>query len=42
VGDQLFFHSSERLQINNLDPASPQPDEHRIRSLLFARRVLPD
>lgn len=40
LGDKLFIHSSERVQINSLDPASPIRDEHRIRTLLRARRVL--
>ena len=41
LGDKLFIHSSERVQINSLDPESPIRDEHRIRTLLRARRVLP-
>ncbi len=41
LGDRLFIHSSERVRINSLDPASPIRDEHRIRTLLCARRVLP-
>jgi cell wall-associated NlpC family hydrolase len=41
LGDKLFIHSSERVQINSLDPDSPIRDEHRIRTLLRARRVLP-
>jgi cell wall-associated NlpC family hydrolase len=40
LGDKLFIHSSERVQINSLDPASPIRDELRIRTLLSARRVL--
>jgi hypothetical protein len=40
LGDKLFIHSSERVQINSLDPESPIRDEHRIRTLLRARRVL--
>jgi cell wall-associated NlpC family hydrolase len=41
LGDKLFIHSSERVQINSLDPESPIRDEHRIITLLRARRVLP-
>ena len=37
--DKLFIHSSERVQINSLDPSSPIRDEPRIRSLIRARRV---
>jgi hypothetical protein len=42
LGDKLFIHSSERVRINSLDPQSPIRDEHRFRSLLGARRVLPE
>jgi gamma-D-glutamyl-L-lysine dipeptidyl-peptidase len=42
LGGSLFIHSSERVQINSMDPSSPIRDEFRIRSLLHARRVLPD
>jgi hypothetical protein len=42
LGDKLFIHSSERVQINSLDPASPIRDERRIRTLLEVRRVLPE
>lgn len=42
LGDKLFIHSSERVQINSLDPNSPIRDEHRFRSLLSAQRVLPE
>ncbi len=38
--DKLFIHSSERVQINSLDPDSPIRDEHRIHTLLRARRIL--
>lgn len=41
LGDRLFIHASERVRINSLDPASPIRDEHRIRTLIQARRVLP-
>ncbi len=41
LGKKLFLHASERVQVNSLDPASPIRDEHRIRTLLKARRVLP-
>ena len=40
LGDKLFIQASERVQISSLDPASPIRDEHRIRTLLRARRVL--
>jgi len=42
LGDKLFIQSSERVRISSLDPASPLCDEYRIRSLLAARRVLPE
>jgi cell wall-associated NlpC family hydrolase len=42
LGDKLFIHSSERVRIASLDPESPIRDENRIRSLLRARRVLPE
>ena len=41
LGDKLFIQASERVQINSLDPASPIRDEHRIRTLLRATRVIP-
>ena len=41
LGDKLFIHSSERVQISSLDPQSPIRDENRIRTLLRARRILP-
>ncbi|HWQ90338.1 MAG TPA: C40 family peptidase [Clostridia bacterium] len=40
--DKLFIHSSERVQINSLDPGSTRRDERRISNLLYARRVLPE
>ena len=40
LGKRLFLHSSERVQINSLDPASPIRDERRIRTLLRVRRVI--
>lgn len=40
LGDKLFIHSSERVQISSLDPQSPIRDENRIRTLLRARRIL--
>jgi len=42
LGNKLFLHSSERVQINSLDPASPIRDERRIRTLLRVRRVIRD
>lgn len=41
LGDKLFIHSSERVHLSSLDPQSPLRDEHRIRTLLRARRLLP-
>ena len=41
LGKKHFIQSSERVQISSLDLNSPIRDEHRIRSLLGARRVLP-
>ena len=42
LGDKLFIHSSERVHISSLDPASPIRDAQRIRMLLHARRILPE
>ncbi len=42
LGDKRFIHSSESVHISSLDPASPLRDENRIRTLLHARRVLPE
>jgi gamma-D-glutamyl-L-lysine dipeptidyl-peptidase len=41
LGDKLFIHSSERVHLSSLDPNSPIRDDHRIQTLLRARRVLP-
>ena len=42
LGDKLFIQSSQRVKISSFDPDSPLFDEHHSRSLLFARRVLPE
>ncbi len=42
LGGKLFIQSSERVQISSLDPDSPVSDPHRIRTLIAARRFLPD
>jgi cell wall-associated NlpC family hydrolase len=42
LGDKLFIHSSERVRISSLDSHSPLRDENRIRTLLRARRILPN
>jgi hypothetical protein len=42
LGDKLFIHSSEMVRINSLDPNSPISDVRRIRTLIRAKRVLPD
>lgn len=42
LGEKLFIHSSDRVRINSLDPHSPISDARRIRTLLSARRVLPE
>jgi gamma-D-glutamyl-L-lysine dipeptidyl-peptidase len=42
MGDKLFIHSSERVQISSLDPASPNVDRLRLRTLIRARRILND
>jgi len=42
LGGKLFIHASARVRISSLDPGSPLRDEARIRTLLRARRVLPD
>jgi len=39
--DKLFIHASKRVRINSLDPNSSLRDMRRIRSLLGARRLLP-
>jgi cell wall-associated NlpC family hydrolase len=41
LGEKRFIQSSERVQISSLDPNSTLRDEHRIRSLIGARRILP-
>jgi cell wall-associated NlpC family hydrolase len=41
LGEKQFIQSSERVQVSSLDPNSPIRDEHRIRSLIGARRILP-
>ena len=41
LGDRQFIQSSERVQVSSLDPNSPIRDEHRIRSVIGARRILP-
>jgi cell wall-associated NlpC family hydrolase len=41
LGEKRFIQSSERVQISSLDPNSTIRDEHRIRSLIGARRILP-
>lgn len=42
LGDKLFIHSSERVQISSLDADSPIRDVRLIRTLRRARRVLPE
>ena len=42
LGDKLFIHSSEMVHISSLDPESPIHDENWIRTLVRARRILPD
>jgi cell wall-associated NlpC family hydrolase len=42
LGDKLFIQSSQRVKISSFDPESPLFDEHHSRSLLFARRLLPE
>ena len=42
LGDKLFIQASELVRISSLDSASPLSDERRIRSLLHARRILPE
>jgi cell wall-associated NlpC family hydrolase len=40
--DKRFIQASIMVHISSLDPDSPLSDRRRIRSLLHARRVLPD
>jgi gamma-D-glutamyl-L-lysine dipeptidyl-peptidase len=40
--EKRFIQASIMVQINSLDPASPISDQRRIRSLLHARRILPN
>jgi cell wall-associated NlpC family hydrolase len=40
--DKLFIQSSVMVHVSSLDPASPLSDRRRIRTLLHARRVLPN
>jgi cell wall-associated NlpC family hydrolase len=42
LGDKLFIHSSEMVRINSLDSNSPIADARRIRTLIHAKRVLPN
>lgn len=42
LGDKLFIHSADRVRVNSLDPQSPIGDVRRLRTLLEARRVLPE
>ena len=42
LGDKLFIQSSEMVRISSLDYDSPIGDRRRIRSLLHARRILPE
>jgi cell wall-associated NlpC family hydrolase len=41
LGDKTYIQSSERVRISSLDSASPIYDPYHGRSLLFARRILP-
>jgi cell wall-associated NlpC family hydrolase len=40
--DKRFIQASVMVHISSLDPESPISDRRRIRSLLHARRVLPN
>ena len=40
--DKRFIQASVMVHISSLDPSSPMSDRRRIRSLLHARRVLPN
>jgi gamma-D-glutamyl-L-lysine dipeptidyl-peptidase len=42
LGDKLFIQESAMVHISSLDPDSPLADRRRIRTLLHARRVLPN
>lgn len=42
LGGKSFIQSSEMVRISSLDPQSPIRDELRIRTLLHARRILPE
>ncbi|HZM05727.1 MAG TPA: SH3 domain-containing C40 family peptidase [Candidatus Saccharimonadales bacterium] len=41
LGDKKFIQSAGMVRISSLDPTSPLRDEHRIKTLLHARRILP-
>jgi gamma-D-glutamyl-L-lysine dipeptidyl-peptidase len=40
IGDSKYIHSSGRVMINSLDPASADYNEYRMNSLLTARRII--
>ncbi len=42
LGDKLFIQASELVRISSLESDSPISDKRRIRSLLHARRILPE
>ena len=42
LGDKLFIQASELVRISSLDSSSSLRDKKRIKSLLHARRILPE
>jgi cell wall-associated NlpC family hydrolase len=41
LGDKTYIQSSERVRVSSLDPDAPNYDPFHGRSLLFARRIIP-
>lgn len=39
IGDQKFIHSSGMVKINSLDPAAPDYNEHRHKTLRYVKRM---
>lgn len=42
LGGKEFIHSAETVHVSSLDPAAPNRDEHYMKLLLKARRLLPE
>jgi cell wall-associated NlpC family hydrolase len=42
IGDNKFIHSSNRVRISSMDPASPEFDESEFKRFLYAKRISPN